>query len=213
MASSVRAFADLKTLGKTLKKKAEAERRKEAARRWQERETRREASLFRESMKDVVPLDFSDRVVPAVPRPAPVPRQRLADDRAVLYESISDAFDVDTLLETDADLSYRRDGIGPDVIRRLRRGHWIIQDELDLHGHRRDEARELLGGFLRRCVLKGIRCVRIIHGKGLGSVNQKPVLKKLVHGWLVQKEEVIAFVQARAADGGSGALLVLLKGK
>lgn len=213
MASSVKAFADLKSLGKKLKKQAEAERRKEAVRRWQEREIRREANLFRDSMKDVVPLDFSDRVVQAVPRPAPVPRQRLADDRAVLHESISDAFDVDTLLETDADLSYRRDGIGPDVIRRLRRGHWIIQDELDLHGQRREEARELLGAFLRRCALKGIRCVRIIHGKGLGSVNQKPVLKKLVHGWLVQKEEVMAFVQARAADGGSGALIVLLKGK
>lgn len=213
MAFSVKAFADLKSLGKKLKKQAEAERRKEAVRRWQEREIRREANLFRDSMKDVVPLDFSDRVVQAVPRPAPVPRQRLADDRAVLHESISDAFDVDTLLETDADLSYRRDGIGPDVIRRLRRGHWIIQDELDLHGQRREEARELLGAFLRRCTLKGIRCVRIIHGKGLGSVNQKPVLKKLVHGWLVQKEEVMAFVQARAADGGSGALIVLLKGK
>lgn len=213
MAFSVKAFADLKSLGKKLKKQAEAERRKEAVRRWQEREIRREANLFRDSMKDVVPLDFSDRVVQAVPRPAPVPRQRLADDRAVLHESISDAFDVDTLLETDADLSYRRDGIGPDVIRRLRRGHWIIQDELDLHGQRREEARELLGAFLRRCALKGIRCVRIIHGKGLGSVNQKPVLKKLVHGWLVQKEEVMAFVQARAADGGSGALIVLLKGK
>lgn len=213
MAFSVKAFADLKSLGKKLKKQAEADRRKEAVRRWQEREIRREANLFRDSMKDVVPLDFSDRVVQAVPRPAPVPRQRLADDRAVLHESISDAFDVDTLLETDADLSYRRDGIGPDVIRRLRRGHWIIQDELDLHGQRREEARELLGAFLRRCALKGIRCVRIIHGKGLGSVNQKPVLKKLVHGWLVQKEEVMAFVQARAADGGSGALIVLLKGK
>lgn len=213
MASSVKAFADLKSLGKRLKKQAEAERRQETARRWRERELRREANLFRESMKDVVPLDFSDRVVQVAPRPAPVPRQRMADDRAVLHESISDAFDVDTLLETDADLSYRRDGIGPDVIRRLRRGHWIIQDELDLHGQRREEARELLGAFLRRCALKGIRCVRIIHGKGLGSVNQKPVLKKLVHGWLVQKEEVMAFVQARAADGGSGALIVLLKGK
>lgn len=213
MASSVKAFADLKSLGKKLKKQAEAERRKDAARRWQERIVRREANLFRDSMKDVVPLDFSDRVVPAMPRPAPLPRQRLADNRAVLHESISDAFDVDTLLETDADLSYRRDGVGPDVVRRLRRGNWIIQDELDLHGQRRDEARELLGAFLRRCVLKGIRCVRIIHGKGLGSVNQKPVLKKLVHGWLVQKGEVMAFVQARAADGGSGALIVLLKGK
>jgi len=182
-------------------------------RRRKEREARREASLFRESVGDVVLLDSSDRVVPPTPKPLPIPRQRIADNRAALHESISDEFNVDTLLETDADLSYRRNGIGLDVVRRLRRGHWIIQDELDLHGQRRDEARELLGEFLRRCTLREFRCVRVIHGKGLGSVNQEPVLKKLVHGWLAQREEVIAFVQARGIDGGSGALLVLLKGK
>ncbi|MDR0934091.1 MAG: Smr/MutS family protein [Burkholderiaceae bacterium] len=213
MDSSIKDFADLKPLHKALKKRQEAERLQEEALRRQERKTRREANLFRESMGDVTPLNFSNRVVPVTPKPPPIPRQRLADNKAALRQSISDEFNVDTLLETDADLSYRKDGIGQDVVRKLRRGHWIIQDELDLHGQRRDEARELLGEFLRRCVFKGLRCVRVIHGKGLGSVNQEPVLKKLVHVWLVQKEEVMAFVQAKAADGGSGALLVLLKGK
>jgi len=213
MSSAFKDFADLKSLRKTLKKKNEAEKREEEVRRRKEREARREASLFRESVGDVVLLDSSDRVVPPTPKPLPIPRQRIADNRAALHESISDEFNVDTLLETDADLSYRRNGIGLDVVRRLRRGHWIIQDELDLHGQRRDEARELLGEFLRRCTLREFRCVRVIHGKGLGSVNQEPVLKKLVHGWLAQREEVIAFVQARGIDGGSGALLVLLKGK
>ena len=212
MSSAFKDFADLKSLRKTLKKKNEAEKREEEARRRKEREARREASLFRESVGDVVLLT-SDRVVSPVPKPLPIPRQRIADNKAALHESISDEFNVDTLLETDADLSYRRNGIGLDVVRRLRRGHWIIQDELDLHGQRRDEARELLGEFLRRCTLRGFRCVRVIHGKGLGSVNQEPVLKKLVHGWLAQREEVIAFVQAKGVDGGSGALLVLLKGK
>lgn len=213
MSSSTKDFAGLKSLHKALKKKQEAERREEDARRKKERETKREARFFRESVGDVVPLDSSDRVVLDTPKPLPIPAQRIADNKAALHQSISDEFNVDTLLETDADLSYRRNGIGQDVVRKLRRGRWIIQDELDLHGQRRDEARELLGEFLRRSTLKGFRCVRIIHGKGLGSVNQEPVLKKLVHGWLVQKEEVIAFVQARAVDGGSGALLVLLKGK
>lgn len=213
MSSPIKDFSDLKSLHKSLKKKQEAEKREEEARRQKAREAEREANLFRDSIGDVIPLDTSDRVVPATSRPPPIPRQRLADNKAALHESISDEFNVDTLLETDADLSYRRNGIGQEVVRRLRRGHWIIQDELDLHGQRRDEAREVLVEFLRRCTFKGFRCVRIIHGKGLGSVNQEPVLKKLVHGWLMQREEVMAFVQAKAADGGSGALLVLLKGK
>jgi DNA-nicking Smr family endonuclease len=128
-----------------------------------------------------------------------------------LKESLSDEFNVDTLLDTDEALSYARNGIGPDTLRKLRRGHWVIQGQLDLHGMRRDEAREALGEFLRAALRRGQRCVRVIHGKGLGSVNKEPVLKNKVRAWLVQKEEVIAFCQARAADGGSGALVVLLK--
>lgn len=211
--SSIKDFADLKPLHKTLKKKLETDRRKEDERRRQEQKAKRETNLFRDSVGDVVPLDSDDRVVSVMPKPAPIPKQRLADNQAALHQSIQDELDVETLLETDADLSFRRNGIRQDVVRKLRRGHWIIQDELDLHGQRRDEAREVLGAFLRRCILKGFRCVRVIHGKGLGSVNQEPVLKKLVHGWLAQREEVMAFVQAKASDGGSGALLVLLKGK
>jgi DNA-nicking Smr family endonuclease len=97
-------------------------------------------------------------------------------------------------------------------MRKLRGGGWVMQDQLDLHGLRTDQAREALGQFIRNSVKRGFRCVRIIHGKGLGSMNKKPVLKSKVRNWLVQKDEVIAFVQARAADGGSGALMVLLKG-
>jgi len=213
MSSSFKDFADLKSLHKTLKKKKELEEQLAEEKRRKERQAKREANLFRESVGDVIPLNTNDRVVLETPKPPPIPRQRIADNKAALRESISDEFNVDTLLETDGDLSYRKNGIGQDVVRKLRRGHWVIQDELDLHGQRREEARELLGEFLRRCLLKGMRCVRIIHGKGLGSVNQEPVLKKLVHGWLAQREDVMAFVQAKASDGGSGALLVLLRGK
>ena len=81
-----------------------------------------------------------------------------------------------------------------------------------MHGLRTDEAREAVGQFLREAMRKGVRCVRIIHGKGLGSANKEPVLKSKVRNWLVQKDEVMAFCQAKAADGGSGALMVLLRG-
>jgi DNA-nicking Smr family endonuclease len=145
------------------------------------------------------------------PRPRAIPRQRIKDEAAVLAESISDEFDVESLLETDAALSFRRPDIGPEVVRKLRRGVWATQAQLDLHGLRRDEAREHLGAFLRDAERGGLRCVRVIHGKGNGSPGREPVLKAKVKGWLVQKEEVIAFVQARASDGGNGALMVLLR--
>jgi DNA-nicking Smr family endonuclease len=142
--------------------------------------------------------------------PAPRPMQYQEDEKAVLIEAISDEFDVGTLLDVDDLLSFRRPGIGPDVTRKLRRGDWSIQRQLDLHGLRRDEAREQLSFFIREVHKQGIRCVRVVHGKGLGSPGKAPVLKSRVHSWLVQKQEVLAFVQAKPADGGGGALVVLL---
>ena len=129
-----------------------------------------------------------------------------------MASSLSDHLDIATLLDTDAGLAFRREGIGPDVLTRLRRGQWTIQRELDLHGLTRDAAREALAEFVRRAARDGLRCVRVIHGKGNGSPGRVPVLKDTVRAWLVQKSEVIAFAQARAADGGYGALLVLLRG-
>ena len=143
--------------------------------------------------------------------PEPVPRQLLLDERAALHETLSDEFDVSTLLDVDEQLSFRRPGIGTDVTRKLRQGHWSIQRQLDLHGLRSDDARQALGSFVREACDLGIRCVRVVHGKGLGSPGKTPVLKNKVHGWLVQKNEVLAFVQARPADGGAGALVVLLR--
>ncbi len=140
----------------------------------------------------------------------PIAMQYQHDEKAVLKEAISDEFDVSTLLETDEHLSFRRPGIGTDVTRKLRRGDWSIQRQLDLHGLRRDDAREALGIFIREAHKHGIRCVRVVHGKGLGSPGKAPVLKSRVHSWLVQKNEVLAFVQAKPADGGAGALVVLL---
>jgi DNA-nicking Smr family endonuclease len=97
------------------------------------------------------------------------------------------------------------------VIHKLRKGDWSIQREIDLHGLRTDEARAALSEFIRQAQRQGLRCLRVVHGKGLGSPGKTPVLKSKVHSWLVQKNQVMAFVQAKPAEGGAGALLVLLK--
>ena len=141
---------------------------------------------------------------------APIPVQQQRDELAVMREAISDEFDVETLLDTDEALSFRRPGMGPDVVRKLRRGGWSIQGQPDLHGLRREDAREALALFVKDAHKVGWRCVRVVHGKGLGSPGKTPVLKGRVQSWLIQKAEVIAFVQARPAEGGAGALVVLL---
>ena len=212
MSASLKNFADLKTLGKTLKAQEEARQIAAAERQRQQQQAQREADLFRQSIGQVAPLPQHDKHAANAPRPEPIARQHLADEQAALQESLSDEFDVETLLDTDAALSFARSNIGPDVVRKLRKGHWAIQDQLDLHGLRRDAAREAVTEFLRKAGRRGLRCVRIVHGKGLGSVNKEPVLKSMVHKWLVQKDEVLAFCQAKAADGGTGAVVVLLKG-
>jgi len=132
-------------------------------------------------------------------------------DPKALAETLSDEIDIERRLEHDEALSFRRPGISQEALAKLRRGHWVVQAALDLHGLRRDEARDAVGRFLPQAVRDGLRCVRIIHGKGLGSIDRKPVLKDKVLRWLVQREEVIAFCEAPPHTGGSGALLVLLR--
>ncbi|BBB60384.1 hypothetical protein UNDKW_2111 [Undibacterium sp. KW1] len=209
--SSFKNLADLKSLSQQLKQQEESRQRAEAERLEREKKAREEANIFRSSVGKVEVLKTSVKHHPAPARLEPLPFQHIADEQAALQESLSDEFDADSLLETDENLSYTRSGVGQDVVRKLRKGHWVIQAQLDLHGLRRDEARDSLGEFLRKCMRNGTRCVRIIHGKGLGSVNKEPVLKQKVRNWLIQKDEVLAFSQATAADGGSGALIVLLK--
>ena len=170
-----------------------------------------ERQLFSLSVGAITPLR-SRNLIDTAPEPIPpLPMQHWLDEERVLRESISDDFDVSTLLDTDDQLSFRRPGIGVEITRRLRSGHWSIQRQLDLHGLRTDEAREALGQFIRYAHKTGLRCVRVVHGKGLGSPGKTPVLKGRVQRWLGQKKEVLAFVQARPMDGGAGALLVLLQ--
>jgi len=175
-----------------------------------ERKRQEEHNLFALAVGPVSPLRVQRRALLERARALPVARQRELDEQAVMHEAISDEFDVESLLDTDEALSYRRPGMGLDVIRQLRRGRWSLQGQLDLHGLRSDEARVALGQFLREAHKVGWRCVRVVHGKGLGSPGKTPVLKGKVQRWLVQKNEVLAFVQARASDGGAGALVVLL---
>ena len=208
----VRSLADLKPMARelaTARLAAEIEReRMAAAMRLAEQERR----VFELTVGPVTPLRTVNRAIHDREQPAPEPRQREADERAVLLQALSDEIDIDTLLDTDETLSFRREGIGPEVVRKLRRGHWALQAQLDLHGLRRDAAREALGEFIQDSARRGLRCVRVVHGKGHGSPGREPVLKGRVRRWLGQKYEVLAFVQARASDGGAGALIVLLTG-
>ncbi|WP_179673375.1 Smr/MutS family protein [Duganella sp. 1224] len=210
-------FADLKSLGKQLREQAETRAVKEAERVKQEKKQAVEANLFQTALGGVQRMPAPDRYVPpTVPgpvAPAQAPARKLTqaeDDAAVLRESLSDLFEVDHYLEDDPALNYSAPGVGPDVMKKLRKGHWPIQDELDLHGMNRDQARDALGAFLTRAGQRNQRCVCVIHGRGFGSRGQEPVLKSMVHSWLVQKG-VVAFCQARNHEGGEGALIVLLR--
>ena len=163
---------------------------------------------FRRAVADAKPLAHRRKHLSAR-RPAPVAKQRLKDERAALAESLGPV-NVDDALDTGEALAYLSEGLGRDVLRKLRRGHWVVEDELDLHGMNRHMAAISLSEFLRECRHRRLGCVRIVHGKGLGSKQREPVLKGLLRKWLV-RQDVLAFSQAPATQGGSGAVLVLLK--
>jgi DNA-nicking Smr family endonuclease len=172
-----------------------------------------DADLLREALEGVEPLSLPGKVVHQRRKPAPVPAQHIADEAQVLEDSLSDDAALDTGLETGDELVYLRDGLSAQVLRKLRRGHWAVQDHIDLHGLRSDSARKLLVSFLNEALNDGFRCVRVVHGKGYRSRNQEPVLKRKMAGWLQQRDEVLAYCQAPQSDGGSGAVLILLKAR
>lgn len=205
-----KSLQDLGAIRKKVTDDAQAAALAEEARREAARQAEAERHLFAQSIGRVKPITAKARVFSAPQRPAARPLQQDLDDQAALSESMSDEFDVSTLLDVDDQLSFRRPGIGTDITRKLRKGEWAMQGQLDLHGFRSDEAREALGQFVRDAKRMGWRCVRVVHGKGLGSPGKEPVLKSKVQRWLVQKNEVLAFVQAKPSDGGAGALVVLL---
>jgi DNA-nicking Smr family endonuclease len=206
-----KSLKDLQHIQQKLAEQQKIAAAQEAARKEAERRLHAERTLFVRSVGEVRTIRGHRRVDLAPEQPPPIAVQQQLDDQRVLREAISDEFDASTLLDIDDALSFRRPGIGADVTRKLRMGEWSLQGEIDLHGLRREQAREALATFIRDAHRRGWRCVRVVHGKGLGSPGKTPVLKSKVQGWLIQKNEVLAFVQARGDEGGAGALVVLLK--
>jgi DNA-nicking Smr family endonuclease len=162
-----------------------------------------EVALFREAARGTTPIEVSTRALLRAQSPL--------DARSTLAESVIGSIPWDPSLGTGEENQFLRDGLGRDVLRKMRRGHWVIQDHLDLHGVNREQALPLLTGFLFACLNRSLRCVRVVHGKGLRSPNREPVLKGMVRQWLARRDDVLAFCEAPANQGGSGALLVLLR--
>lgn len=169
-----------------------------------------DVQLFQEAVKGARPVKVS-RVAHPQKKPKPIPKKLFEDERQVLRDSLSDGYIPAHEIESGEELLYLREGQSPVILSKLRRGHWVVQAHIDLHGLISDEARLYVSEFIADCKKKGIRCVRIVHGKGLGSRNKEPILKHKLRNWLMQKDEVIAYAQAKQNDGGSGAVIVLLK--
>lgn len=166
-------------------------------------------ALFRKAMADARRLKH-DKIVPHRQRARPLPVQRWRDEQAVLTESLDPTSDMHEI-EVGDELLYARNGVQQSVIRKLRRGHYRIEAELDLHRMTAQQAYTALSAFIQQCKQRQLRCVRVIHGKGLGSKEKRPVLKGKVNQWLARWDDVLAFCSARPCDGGTGAAYILLR--
>lgn len=167
-----------------------------------------ENNLFRQSIGAVKPLKTQNSAQIQQPRPRAVPKQHLADEQKVLDDMLSDDLHPEDF-ETGESLYFAQTGLQHTVLRKLKRGQYRMDDELDLHGYTRAEARQTLVAFLQYARQQGYQCVRIIHGKGRSDTG--PVLKAAMNKWLRQRSEVLAFSSARPEHGGTGALYVLLR--
>ncbi|MFT4048186.1 MAG: Smr/MutS family protein [Solimonas sp.] len=170
-----------------------------------------DATLFRLAMQGVRVQPPSPRVSDKPSLPSPQPRQRQADELAVLRELLRDTEPDE--IESGDTLLYRAPGVQDGVMRHLRRGHYRIDGELDLHGLNRERAKLAVMQFIARCHDRDQRCVRIIHGKGNGSPNSGPIIKALLGSWLRKRRDVLAYCSARVVDGGTGAVYVLLRAR
>jgi len=165
---------------------------------------------FREAMHGIHRQPTPQRHAPHTKPVSTHARQRELDDHAVLHESLHGG-EHPELAETGETLLYRAQGVQDSVLRRLRRGNYTLENEIDLHGLNRHKAQMAVHQFLANCLDRDHRCVRIVHGKGNGSPNSGPVIKRLVDSWLRKRHEVLAFCTARPEDGGTGAIYVLLR--
>ncbi len=167
-------------------------------------------ALFRKAVAGTRRLEAAPRITTRKRRPPPRPLQRERDEAQVIDDLLSEPVDP-TDLETGEELLFARSGLQHKLLRRLRRGELAIEAELDLHGLTRLEARQALSEFLHACRARRCRCVRIIHGKGRGSHQKRPILKQYVDHWLRQVDAVLAYCSAIPAHGGTGAIYVLLR--
>ena len=219
MSGPIKDFRALKPLRKELTAQLHARQEAAAEDLRQKQQLERESEQFSQKVGPVFPLKSSSKAQPHQHHPKPFPRtsqhfthrDASSQNSAILEASLSDQFSIENLLDSDDHLRFARDGVGTDVLAKLHRGHWAIRQQLDLHGLRTDQARDTLAEFLQLAIKRRWRCVAVIHGKGFGSVNQVPVLKGKVRDWLVQINSVVAFCQASDANGGSGAIVILLK--
>lgn len=169
-----------------------------------------DTDLFRRAMSDAKPLQSDKRAARSGPKPKPHARFTRADEAEVVRESM--LADVDTMQEDNGDsLRFYRPSVGRRTMRKLLRGGFSVQAEIDLHGMTVAEAKPRLAEFVTNCASRGQLCIRIVHGKGLRSGQRGPVLKRNVNRWLQQWDAVLAFVSARQVDGGTGAVYVLLQ--
>ncbi len=208
-------FADLKKVSKALKEEAKA--REEEARKAREDAARRhhEANQFAAAMAEfgVKRMPQKNLADTKAPKPRPVARSVATEREEILQASMSDQHDPTIFLESEDGRLYRRQGVSPDIPRKLYRGEWTIEAHIDLHGLRVEEAREAVARFIQESQQRGYRCLRIVHGKGYGSEGGQSVLKEMVRRWLKQRIEVMAFVQTPPTDGDSGAVRVLISQK
>lgn len=180
----------------------------------QESSSSNNRARFADLIKDTRPLhpDHSNRTEDITPKPSPspVPRETLKDQHRILEESLDISLEFEGSQPGDS-LSFRKNRIQKKTFQKLKKGQYGIEAELDLHGMTIAEAQAALARFIHAAHEKNIRCVQIIHGKGYGSSHQGPKLKPMVNQWLRQRKEILAFCSARPADGGTGAVYVLLK--
>jgi DNA-nicking Smr family endonuclease len=169
------------------------------------------------AFEDVKRLPPRNRARIERPAPPPIPKQRIADEQEALLaskygaEAIEHSWEIGQ--EHEGEQTFLRPGLASDVLSKLRRGHWSLQGEIDLHGMTSDEARDHLADFLLDARSRGARCVRVIHGKGLTSPGREPVLKGKVRRWLAHWDDVLAYCEAPRHAGGAGAVLILLRGR
>ncbi len=168
-----------------------------------------DADLFRRAMSGAKPIKTAERVAPAVRKPKPKARFARADEAAALRESLAADVDESEAASGEA-MRFHRQSVGRRTMRKLARGKYAVQAEIDLHGMTVEEAKPRLADFIEYNARSGKTCVRVVHGKGLGSGERGPRLKPSVNRWLRKWNYVLAFVSTRQVDGGAGAIYVLL---